>query len=118
VTAAIDARHGIALPREACEHLYRIAQEALANAIKHSGAMAIEVALDVQADSVRLVVVDNGRGARAGENARPGLGLAAMRDRAEAIGGRLTIEPRRDGPGTAVVCEVQVVQLSDRLMSG
>jgi signal transduction histidine kinase len=106
VSITFNLHEPVSLPRESCEHLYRIAQEALANAAKHSGATAIEVRLDVTADHLRLRVLDNGRGPQGAANAPGGLGLVTMKDRAEAIGGQLSISPRDDGPGTAVVCKV------------
>jgi two-component system, NarL family, sensor histidine kinase UhpB len=112
VSIVLTLNHALTLPREACEHLYRIAQEALANAIKHSRAGSIQVMLEVDAERVRLQVLDNGGGAQVIEEASPGLGMGTMRDRAEAIGARLTISPRPGNGGTAVVCEVPVSEPS------
>jgi len=63
--------------------LLRIADEALANVLRHSGASGAEVKLRRAADSASLAIVDNGRGA--GEEARPGMGLANMRERAASL---------------------------------
>jgi two-component system sensor histidine kinase UhpB len=105
VLLAIGQHEPLALSPEACEHIYRIAQEALTNSIKHSGAEAVEVRLDIEAEMVRLRVLDNGHGPAVPAPAS-GLGWRTMHDRAEAIGGHLTISARREGRGTAVVCEV------------
>lgn len=85
-------------------HLYRIAQEAVQNALKHSGARTIEIELIARAGSVRLEVRDDGCGLPETELQSSGLGLRTMRFRASAIGGRLTFA-RRPGGGNSVLCE-------------
>ena len=72
-----------ALPAAQEEALLRIADEALANVLRHSGASRAGIRLHREADSAELAIVDNGRGA--GDEARPGMGLANMRERAEAL---------------------------------
>jgi PAS domain S-box-containing protein len=86
------------------DHLFRIAQEALSNALKHSRANAINVTLDINATAVRLEVCDDGDGLRLPEPNTGGLGLRTMRYRAAIIGARFTITPK-DGSGTCIVCE-------------
>lgn len=94
----------LTLPWESLNHLYRIAQEALNNALKHSGAQHILVTVQIEPASVRIEVADDGRGfARAGVMPT-GLGLDSMRHRAAAIGGRLSVESRDPG-GAVVACE-------------
>jgi two-component system sensor histidine kinase UhpB len=80
--------------------VYRVAQEALSNAVRHSGAERIEVALRRSGDGVELTVSDDGRGF-AFEESESGLGIAGMRERALLLGGELTIESRPDH-GTTV----------------
>lgn len=81
--------------------VYRVAQEALANATRHSGAEAVEARLRRQQDGgVELTVADDGRGF-AFDEAEGGLGIAGMRERALLVGGELTIESR-PGHGTTV----------------
>jgi two-component system, NarL family, sensor histidine kinase UhpB len=81
--------------------VYRVAQEALSNAARHSGAEAVEVRLRRNEDGgVRLEVADDGRGF-AFDEAEGGLGIAGMRERALLVGGELTIESR-PGRGTTV----------------
>jgi two-component system sensor histidine kinase UhpB len=80
--------------------VYRVAQEALSNAARHSGAKRIAVALRRAEDGVELEVVDDGRGF-AFEQSEGGLGIAGMRERALLVGGELTIESR-PGRGTTV----------------
>jgi two-component system sensor histidine kinase UhpB len=81
--------------------VYRVAQEALANATRHSGAERVTVALRRRQDGgVGLEVADDGRGF-AFDESEGGLGIAGMRERALLIGGELTIESR-PGAGTTV----------------
>jgi two-component system, NarL family, sensor histidine kinase UhpB len=85
--------------------VYRVAQEALNNAARHSGAKRVEVLLRRGADGgVALEVADDGRGFAFDESER-GLGIGGMRERALMVGGELTIESR-PGAGTTVRLEV------------
>jgi two-component system sensor histidine kinase UhpB len=81
--------------------VYRVAQEALSNAARHSGAGRVEVHLRrLGSGGVELTVADDGRGF-AFDESEGGLGIAGMRERALLIGGELTIESR-PGRGTTV----------------
>ncbi len=89
------------LPDDAQLVVYRVAQEALSNTARHSGAAHANVRLERRRDGgVRLELVDDGRGF-AFEQAERGLGIAGMRERALLVGGELTIESR-PGAGTTV----------------
>jgi signal transduction histidine kinase len=84
--------------------LFRIAQEAIRNARRHARATTVRISLDDDADGVRLTVADDGVGfdVVVSSESPPGhLGLTAMRERAEMVGGwrRLTSRP---GAGTVV----------------
>ena len=85
-------------------HLYRIAQEAVHNAIKHSRATRIDLELVEGTDSVELRVRDNGVGLPATTHSR-GLGLHTMQQRARLIGGRLMVMNQALS-GVAVICSV------------
>src|SRR5207247_3751198 len=75
--------------------LYRIAQEGLQNAIKHSGAQQAEVALNGAADAISLGIVDHDPRQLRG---RSGLGLVSMRERVRFLGGEIVIgSPPSDG---------------------
>jgi signal transduction histidine kinase len=91
----------------ACEAaLFRIAQEGLYNALRHADAQSIEVSLAAGPRSVVLEIRDDGTGfENPVEQARDGLGLGSMRERAEAAGGSLTIT---SAPGSGTVVRVEV----------
>lgn len=87
----------------------RIAQEALGNAARHSGAATVRLELVFDPDAVRLRVRDDGRGFDPADAAHLSrhLGLTTMKERAHSIGGRLVITSTR-GAGTTVDVEVPV----------
>jgi len=87
--------------------LYRVAQEALHNALRHSGAGRISVSLTGTARRVVLEVADDGAGFAAAAPGAGGLGLASMRERAAAAGGVLTVRSA-PGSGTRVRMAVPV----------
>ena len=82
--------------------VYRVAQEALTNAVRHADASRIELSLQRSLHGVRLTVRDDGKGL---DGAEPGSGVRGMRERALLIGGRLDIRPGRE-EGVEVVLEV------------
>jgi PAS domain S-box-containing protein len=85
-------------------HLFRIAQEAVNNALKHGHSHRIDLSLRACNGSLRLAVRDDGCGLSASGNGKPaGLGLQIMRSRCEAIGATLKIEAVRPH-GTMVEC--------------
>lgn len=83
--------------------LYRIAQEALNNALAHSLAHNIEVLLQIDSRTVRIQVADDGRGFSAAAK-DSGFGIATMRFRAAAVNARLSLDANPGG-GTAVICD-------------
>jgi signal transduction histidine kinase len=92
------------LPPEVQVALYRIAQEALNNTVKHAGATQATLSLEAgSGGGVRLHIVDDGRGFDAAAGAVPAghLGLGIMRERAQAIGARLELTSQPGG-GTRV----------------
>jgi PAS domain S-box-containing protein len=91
------------LDLKARNHLYRIAQEAVQNALKHAAAKSIEIELAARPGAVTLSVTDDGQGLSA--DAGSGLGMRTMRFRASAIGAKLSIRRGVSG-GNAVVCSV------------
>jgi PAS domain S-box-containing protein len=83
-------------------HLYRIAQEAVSNAVRHGRAKHVEIDLSARKEGIVLTVDDDGVGLPPDRDGG-GMGLRIMDHRAKAIGGRLYIGPRDQG-GTRVVC--------------
>jgi two-component system sensor histidine kinase UhpB len=96
------------LPPDVQVVIYRVAQEALVNAARHSEATRIEVALERHSEAdgstVSLVVADNGSGFAFAEESK-GLGLSGMRERALLVGAKIEIDSR-PGKGTTVRLEV------------
>jgi PAS domain S-box-containing protein len=85
--------------------LYRVAQEALRNAIRHSGATQIEILLTTADKAVSLSVKDDGCGFIIASQGRSGLGLSGMTERMKRVGGTLELTSR-GGQGTVVTATV------------
>jgi PAS domain S-box-containing protein len=85
--------------------IFRVAQEALRNAVAHSGARSIGVHLSGTASQLILRITDDGAGFDPIASRSPGLGLLTMRERVELMGGRLSIETRRAG-GTTIEASI------------
>lgn len=106
--AKVDLEERLAhLDEETASHLYRIAQEAIQNAVKHAEATTLEVRLTAPRQGLVLAVTDDGKGIPRAEERSEGLGLRAMRHRAELVGSRLDIERPPEG-GTRVRCRLDV----------
>jgi PAS domain S-box-containing protein len=106
VTLEVTDTATLRLDNTTADHLYRIAQEALTNALKHASATRITVRLNVRAGSVTLTVTDDGIGlAKPRPNSR-GLGLKLMQYRADLIGATLAIA-RQEPHGTRVSASVR-----------
>ncbi|MDR5702312.1 MAG: GAF domain-containing sensor histidine kinase [Armatimonadota bacterium] len=90
------------------KHLFRIAQEALANVVRHARATQATVHLTADSQTIQLVIRDNGTGFDLGRTPA-GIGLSGMRERALAIGGSLTVRSAQ-GQGTTV--EVKLPRLA------
>jgi signal transduction histidine kinase len=84
--------------------IYRVAQEAVNNAVRHSGAGEVCIRLLAHQRSVLLEVADTGHGF-APQAPSAGLGLPSMRERAATVGGKLTIV---SGPGAGTVVRLTV----------
>jgi signal transduction histidine kinase len=110
--AGIDSRllveGAIALPPSVEDELYRIAQEALNNALKHAAPTLVRVTIRAADKHVSLVVEDNGRGfdpQTAGSEG--GMGLVSIRERTEKLGGSSTVISR-PGEGTTIRIDLEV----------
>jgi signal transduction histidine kinase len=104
----------IELPAEMAGDLFRIAQEAVINAGRHSGADAVSISLRTVNSAVELRVADNGHGFEEHDpvgSPKPGhLGIASMRERAELLDGRLEIQSSERG--TRVLVRAPLPQLT------
>jgi signal transduction histidine kinase len=100
------------LPEEVALCLYRVLQEALQNAVKHSGSQHVEVSLEGSVSDVALSVRDSGTGFQLDEALKGcrGLGLVSMKERLKLVLGELTIESRPQDGTTIRAC----VQLTGR----
>jgi len=87
-------------------HLYRIAQEALTNAIKHGKASAVEISLTHANDKIVLAITDNGIGFKSPGRPPTGMGLRTMQYRAARIGAALLVQAPAEG-GTRILCFFQ-----------
>ena len=110
--------NGPVLDSVATLHLYRIVQEAIANAIRHSGADRIKVLLNHDLNEILVRVDDDGKWLDFDEATQEGLGLHTIQWRASIIGANLSVGPLPEG-GTRVQCRVLVknltVELNDEL---
>ncbi len=84
-------------------HLYRIAQEAVANALKHGKARHIVIRLDTNDKGCSLSIQDDGSGITPGARSERGMGLRIMRYRSKVIGGTMEVRALAHG-GTVAVC--------------
>lgn len=91
----------------AATHLYRIAQEAINNALRHGKAKRVVIALDCEGGTVQLIITDDGIGFPKKPNPG-GMGLQIMRYRAGVIGGTLEVR-RADARGTRVTCSFRKI---------
>ena len=106
--AVTDSAEVMVKDPETAMHLYRIAQEAVANAVRHSGAQQVVLSLLSNGSTIELRVDDNGRGFPRSPQKRPGgMGLRTMLYRARALGAALDIEPRAGG-GTSLCCKLKM----------
>jgi len=101
-----EARGEMRLAAGVEAEIFRIAQEAVSNALRHASATEVRVTLIAGAKMIRLIVDDDGVGIRGRRSvtARGGVGLDAMRERSESIGGVLDLQ-ERPGGGTRVTLE-------------
>jgi signal transduction histidine kinase len=101
----------VILNEDVVMHFFRIAQEAIQNAVKHAAPSRIEVGLRCVDQTVQLAIEDNGKGLSPSEKPARGLGLRIMAYRAGIIGGELKIESPSTG-GTRLTCVIPVEKIS------
>lgn len=95
-------------------HLFRISQEALTNAIKHAGPEGVKVKLRYEPERVSLMVEDDGKGfdVEAAENQK-GFGLVSMRERSKLIGAGFAVHSS-PGSGTRIITELPVARVTPK----
>jgi signal transduction histidine kinase len=101
VPVSLDIQGNCELTHEVKIVFYRVAQEALNNIAKHSGARQVELHLECQPGQIRLSIKDDGLGFDPGTITPEHLGIAIMRERANSIGAHLKIESQ-PGQGTNI----------------
>jgi signal transduction histidine kinase len=101
VPVSLELQGGCELTHEVKIVFYRVAQEALNNIAKHSGARQVELRLECQPGQMILLIKDDGLGFDPGAITPDHLGIAIMRERANSIGASLKIESQ-PGQGTTV----------------
>jgi signal transduction histidine kinase len=103
-------RHAIPrdVPEDSALCLFRVAQEALQNAVKHSGAHGIDVTVTATPSHLTLQIIDDGGGFDPLASPSAGLGLLTMRERVELTGGRLRIDTS-NGRGTVIEAMVPLM---------
>ncbi len=100
------------LPQDTALCLFRVAQEALRNVVRHAGASSVEVSVSPLDGGLQLAVSDNGTGFDPGRHAeRPSLGLASIRERVNLLKGEVDIDSGR-GHGTTVLAWVPLAVVS------
>jgi signal transduction histidine kinase len=98
--------------REVATNLYRIAQEATSNAVRHGGATVVSIKAAIVNNHISLSICDNGVGIAASDYLTSGMGLRSMRYRAGVLNGTLEISVLPEG-GTRVCCLVPLNTKSD-----
>ena len=99
---------------EAAIALFRIAQEAFTNILKHSGATSVDLTLDKDGDAIVMRISDDGKGIPASRLTAIGShGLASMRHRVRALGGRLDVRSPASG-GTALLVRIPAANALQR----
>ena len=96
VELVVDGEH-VALPAAVDLAAFRIVQESLTNVLRHAGPTSADVHVTYGPREVMLEITDRGRGRASADHPVNGHGIAGMRERAAAVGGRLEAGPRADG---------------------
>lgn len=105
IEVVYQANYHSRLPDEMETHLFRIAQEALTNVARHSGAATVRMELYSDGEDIRLTIADNGKGFQKAPASGQSLGMTGMRARARAVGGVFSVSSPE---GKGVTIEVRV----------
>lgn len=109
IACSVDGWHSQRLPEQAAQHVYRIAQEALNNAVRHGRASVIRLTLCAWEGIMSLLIDDNGLGIGDSLETSTGHGLKIMGYRAQILGGFVSAEPRPGG-GTRITLRCPLEQ--------
>ncbi|HKF36352.1 MAG TPA: histidine kinase, partial [Ktedonobacteraceae bacterium] len=113
IVADVRVQGELTTPLQIEEALFRVSQEALANVARHSRASEVKIHLTWNEERVSLSICDNGQGFDAAHMTGKGLGLVSMRERVEALHGRLSISSSVEG--TKVEAHVPLVPVDARI---
>lgn len=105
----------IALPKGIEDHLFRIVQEAISNTLRHAKASRMELSLSRRADSVRLLIYDDGIGFALNDTKHTSYGLVSMRERVNEVGGFLHLVT---APGKGTRIDIRVPLLTEMKEEG
>jgi PAS domain S-box-containing protein len=109
----IESEKVVKIPKDLSLCLFRVAQEALANAVKHSGSKSVQVELSGSASTVTLRISDSGRGFDpSSQRPNAGIGLIGMSERLRLVGGCLAVKSRPDC-GAEILAEVPLAFAGD-----
>ena len=100
------------LSHDVATHLFRIAQEAVNNAIKHGKPSDVEISFEREGPEFWLTILDDGSGLRSDYQSRRGMGLKTMQYRADLVNATLKVVPRQSG-GLKVICRGVVDEVGD-----
>ncbi len=110
IEVAYQSNYHSRLPDEMETHLFRIAQEALTNVARHSGAATVRMELYFDTDDIRLTIADNGKGIPKAPGNAQSLGMTGMRARARAVGGAFSVTSP-EGKGVKIEVVVPMPEL-------
>jgi signal transduction histidine kinase len=106
ISCTVESAEGLVIvDRDVVNQLFRLAQEAVNNSVKHGKARRVQISLQILGDKTVLTIRDDGVGFRREATASKGLGLRIMGYRAQRIGARFDIQ-RGERGGTIVTCAV------------
>lgn len=106
ITCAVEVKANLpSLTQDQCGQLYRIAREAVRNAVQHAHAELVQIKVDLQPESLTLNIQSDGTHWQATDQRSTGIGLRIMHHRAERLGGKLSIKPGEEG-GAIVTCQI------------
>ena len=112
IVANVRVENAQTMPLTVEEALFRVAQEALSNVVRHSNANLVQMSLTMSEDTVALSITDNGQGFDTSQRGRMGVGLLSMQERMKALGGDVQVEST-PGKGTTVVAQCKRLGVSN-----